>query len=423
MKIQKSNQKINPFGGINFVANDIRKKGVLELIDNELGIRGGLNAYNYSEIFMSLWLIFFCGGDCAEDIAVHLAPHLKKVPGVKAMSADTVLKGQKELATDIVEHETHNAVHQYNDNAKLNSLLLKTLILLGYLKVGGSYDFDFDHQVIPNEKYDSKKTYKKCNGYFPGIAMLNNTPFYIENRNGNSNVKFKQEGTLKKAFELLSSEGIGVNRARMDCGSYAKDIINEVEKHCNLFYIRAMKCDTMREQILSVEKWHEIEINYIKHEVASVKYAPFGGEKTYRLVIMRTAENQGQGNLFTEDARVYRSILTNDIKSTEKEVIEYYNKRGESEKVFDEMNNDFGWGKMPFSFLNQNTVFLIIMAICRGIYKWLVAKYSQVMPFLESHFRIKKFIFRFISVPAKWIKHSGKDILKIFSKAPYELLV
>jgi len=39
MKVQKNNQIINPFGGINFVVNEIRKSGILKLIDNQLGCR------------------------------------------------------------------------------------------------------------------------------------------------------------------------------------------------------------------------------------------------------------------------------------------------------------------------------------------------------------------------------------------------
>jgi len=37
-------------------------------------------------------------------------------------------------------------------------------------------------------------------GYFPGIASINNYPVYIENCNGNSNIKYKQAETLKRAY-------------------------------------------------------------------------------------------------------------------------------------------------------------------------------------------------------------------------------
>jgi len=40
------------------------------------------------------------------------------------------------------------------------------------------------------------------------------------------------------------------------------------------------------------------------------------------------------------------------------------------------MNNDFGWKHLPFSFLNKNTVFMIIIAIIRNIYILMVKKVS-----------------------------------------------
>jgi len=52
----------------------------------------------------------------------------------------------------------------------------------------------------------------------------------------------------------------------------------------------------------------------------------------------------------------YRCILTNDYENSEKEIIEYYNQRGTSEKTFDIQNNDFGWGYLPTSNMAANTV-------------------------------------------------------------------
>jgi hypothetical protein len=161
--------------------------------------------------------------------------------------------------------------------------------------------------------------------------------------------------------------------------------------------------------------------------VCSIEYQPFKhgkGEdkKTYRLVIMREDTGNSQINLFTEDTLAYRAILTSDRKSTEKEIILYYNQRGAEERTIDMMNNDFGWNRMPFSFLEENTVFLIVMMICRNIYSWLIEKYSGVMSDLKNNFRLKKFIFRFITVPTKWIRRGGQWVLKVYSDKPYDLV-
>jgi len=67
-------------------------------------------------------------------------------------------------------------------------------------------------------------------------------------------------------------------------------------------------------------------------------------------VITRIKRKDGQGDLFTGEAYTYRGILTNDMESSNQEVVAFYNARGESERVFDAMNNDYGWSNMPCSF-------------------------------------------------------------------------
>ena len=101
-------------------------------------------------------------------------------------------------------------------------------------------------------------------------------PVYIENRNGNSNVKYRQEETLEMAYSLLAEAGVKIHRSRMDCGSYGKEIIEVVEKYSKYFYIRAMRCDNLEEIIRNIEQWQKVEINYKQYEVTSIEYQPFG---------------------------------------------------------------------------------------------------------------------------------------------------
>ncbi len=66
---------------------------------------------------------------------------------------------------------------------------------------------------------------------------------------------------------------------------------------------------------------------------------------------MREKGKSNQIDMFTGDAFVYRSILTNEGQSTKKQVIEFYNQRGSSEKLFDDINNDTCWKYLLFSFM------------------------------------------------------------------------
>lgn len=423
MKVQKISTTVSPFAGISFVNEEFSKIGLSQLIDNELGRRVKTFGFLYSDIIKNLANVFCSGGSCAEDIQTHLGEHLKSIPGNNVPSADTILRGIKELA---VPNSTFTSkqgnMYGFNINTKLNKLNIKSLLLTGQLQKGTLYDFDYDNQIIATEKYDTKYTYKHNKGYFPGVATIGDKIVYIENRDGNANVKFEQAATLSRAYNLLKENDIKINRSRMDAGSYSKEIIEVVASNSKLFYIRANKSAEVLSQIVKIQTWKTVEINYKIYEVASIPFTQFFGEKNYRLVIMREKSDDNQINMFTGDTFIYRSILTNDSQSTEKEVIEYYNQRGSSEKLFDVMNNDFGWKNLPCSFMNENTAFLIIMAMVKNFYNYFVAKVAGVFGGILPTTRLKRFIFRFISVAGKWVYTGRQWVLKLYTKKRYEAL-
>jgi hypothetical protein len=426
MKTTYSKDKINSFGGINFADHIIDKSSIYQTIDKELGKRGANAIYSYSDLIRSYLLLTLCGGDCAEDISENLHNELTQVKNFQVCSADTLLRMQKELTTPKEIYQSASGIHhEFNVNENLNALMLKLLIDCKQLNPDcKDYIFDYDNQFIPTEKYDSKRSYKKADGYFPGIATINNHPVYIENRNGNSNVKFKQEETLKTAYTLLREAGIKPKYSRMDCGSFDQEVIPVVEANSEFFFIRAQRCASLYEKIKQIDNWEEVEIGFKKYQVASIEYSPFGWKnKTYRYVISREKNNNGQVDVFTADDFKYRAIMTNELKMSDLAIILFYNARGESERLFDEMNNDFLWKKMPFSFLHENTVFLIIMAMCRNLFHFILNFVSKRLDFIKPTFRLKKFIFRFMVVPSKWITRGRQSILKLFSSKQYHLLL
>jgi hypothetical protein len=425
MKITYSKEKINSFGGINFADKIIGNTSLYGTINKELGPRGDKSTYSYADLIRSYFLLTLCGGECAEDITENLRNEMEQVRDFEVCSADTLLRMQKELATEKESFVSETGTeHDFNTNIKMNELMVRLLVECKQLMPGNKdYVFDYDNQFIPTDKYDSKRSYKKANGYFPGIATIGNHPVYIENRNGNSNVKYKQDETLKRAYSLLSKFGIKPKYSRMDCGSFDKTVIPVVEANSEYFFVRAQRCDNLYRKIKEIGNWKDVEIGFKKYQVASLEYSPFGWGKTYRYVISREKNGDGQGDLFTGDDFKYRAIMTNQTDMSDLEVVLFYNARGESERVFDEMNNDFLWKKMPFSFLEQNTVFLTVMAICRNMFHFLTDFISKRVDFVQSNFRLKKFIYRFMVVPSKWIKKGRQHILKLFSTKKYHLIL
>jgi hypothetical protein len=98
-----------------------------------------------------------------------------------------------------------------------------------------------------------------------------------------------------------------------------------------------------------------------------------------------------------------------------RDIVEFYNMRGGKERIFDDMNNGFGWGRLPKSFMAENTVFLLLTALIRNFYKAIMQRIEVKKFGLKETSRIKTFVFKFISVPAKWIKTARQYVLNIYT--------
>lgn len=116
-----------------------------------------------------------------------------------------------------------------------------------------------------------------------------------------------------------------------------------------------------------------------------------------------------------EGEYTYRCILTSDYESRARDVVEFYNLRGGKERIFDDMNNGFGWNRLPKSFMSQNTVFLLMTALIRNFYKAVMQRLETQKFGLRATNRVKTFVFKFVSVPAKWIKKSRRHVLNIYT--------
>ena len=217
--VQIKSEKLTPFGGI-FSITEQFDALLAQTIDSTLGMRCKWYGYQYSEILRSLMCVYLCGGSCVEDVTTHLVRHLSLHPSLRTCSADTILRAIEELTCENTTYQSASGrVYDFNTADKMNSLLVNSLLATGQLKAGFEYDFDFDHQFIETEKYDAKRTYKKFLGYSPGVAVIGDVIVGIENRDGNTNVRFNQKETLERIFKRLEASGVHVARARIFCPS------------------------------------------------------------------------------------------------------------------------------------------------------------------------------------------------------------
>jgi len=341
-KVAIKNENITSFGGIYHIMDVFSKLDFEKLTESVLGKRGSRGkAFSHGSIFGSLFFSYLCGGDCLEDINA-LIGQFRQRPNTLLPGADTVGRGLKELAEEntVYKSETSGKSYSFNTAEKLNTLLLRMIRRMGLIKAGSHVDLDFDHQFVPANKFDAKYSYKQDFGYFPGWASIGGIIVGGENRDGNTNVRYHQEDTLRRIMDRVTSElGVVIERFRADCGSFSKEIIQTVEQRCNTFYIRAANCGSRYENFQQLKEWKNVEIGYEKCDVTSISMDSLIEGKSYRLVVQRSPLKDKDGKQQTDMFGVI-----------EKDIITFYNERGASEKNFDIQNNDFGWLHLPFSF-------------------------------------------------------------------------
>ena len=107
---------------------------------------------------------------------------------------------------------------------------------------------------------------------------------------------FHQQDTLERIYSNLESENIHIKRSRMDCGSCSREIVETVEKHSELFYIRANRCGSLYDSLFALRGWQREQINGIGYELNSIIVEKWEG-KAYRLVIQRERRLDGEQDL------------------------------------------------------------------------------------------------------------------------------
>jgi Transposase DDE domain group 1 len=423
-KVTTSSKNVTPFGGLNLIYKALFKKKLPEFIDQQIGYRSIRAEYSYSDITLSLLGNALCQGSYIADLKELKEKfnnqYFKNIP-----SADTVEYACQELKLpNAIEISDSGVDHQINFNDKLNNALVALSVKTNQLSSAEeNYVLDFDNVVINNDKQDSKKSYKNTKAYHPSFAFIGRLPVHIENHNGNTPAKYRQDKTLKNCFDNLDKNQIKVKHFRADSASYQQLVVDLVSQRSTYFYIRNINFAGFLTHCGKIENWETVEINYEKKEVATTFYKPFDGEKEYRIVVTRALRKDLQADLFSEKAYNYYGIMTNNKEFTNKEVIEFYNDRGDAENSNRYMLNDFNLHHLPFPDMDINTVFMYLMAMGAILFEWTkIILVKNETRGIKLNMRVKAICFKYITVASTFVSRSRQKILQVFSGYEYKIL-
>jgi hypothetical protein len=423
-KVTTSSKNVTPFGGLNLIYKALFNKELPKFIDQQLGCRNIRAEYSYSDIVLSLLGNALCQGSYIADLKELKGKfnnqYFKNIP-----SADTVEYACQELKLpNAIEISDSGVEHQINFNDNMNNTLVALCVKTNQLsKEEKNYILDFDNVVIENDKQDSKKSYKNTKAYHPSFAFIGRLPVHIENHNGNTPAKYRQDKTLGNCFDNLDKNQIKIEHFRADSASYQQSVVELASQRATYFYIRNMNSAGFLAHCGKMENWETIEINYEKKEVATTIYKPFDGTKEYRIVVTRTLRKDLQTDMFSEKAYNYYGIMTNNKKFTNKEVIQFYNDRGDAENSNRYLLNDFNLHHLPFPDMDINTVFMYLMAMGSILFEWIkVVLVKNKTSGIRLNMRVKAICFKYITIASTFISHSRQKILQVFSGYEYKIL-
>lgn len=146
-------------------------------------------------------------------------------------------------------------------------------------------------------------------------------------------------------------------------------------------------------------------------------------DQSFNLVIQRTPI-KGQAELDLENIAnqqeiitkgyIYRAIATNKKQLSEREIIHWYNQRGEdSENRIKELKLDFGRDTLPCSDFNANALYFSISALSYNLF----ALMRQLLPEELSSHRVTTTRWRLYAMAAKVVKTGREYFVKHKSRS------
>jgi hypothetical protein len=232
--------------------------------------------------------------------------------------------------------------------------------------------------------------------------------------------------TLERGIDHLKGEGIKIGAIRIDGAGHQQEVFDLISQYHGMqYYIRGKYAISIWQTLYESKPAEKVTVGEKEAEYIDSEWYTPGGidpENECRVIVYRYEEDNQQLDLF-EGKYSYYVIYTNDWTLSASEVINLYNQRGRTEQNFDRLKNDFNWSHPPFGTLAMNTAYLIFTAMGCQLYHYLLKIISRVFHELDPEARIKRFIFLFVNVVAKWTYRGRRYILNIYSDKVYDRLL
>ena len=399
LKIEYSDKKVTPFGGMKLLKDFIDKTNIEEdLRSVDLPMPQSNAGYDPVDIIKAFWLSIFTGASrfvhadwLRYDTTLQSIFEFKRMPSLATYS---------------------RFFHKFS--LKRNSEVFPILQqkFLEQIDVG-ELTIDLDSTVITRygEQEGARRGYnpKKPgrNSHHPLIAFIDQTKMIANAwmRSGDTNALNSYEHFLNETFDIaLKYKKVGLVRA--DSGFYSDAFLSWFEQR-NLNYIIAVKFyENIKYTIGNITQWVRITRGL---EVASLRFKPVNGKERRYIIVRKESDrfpNSGGKLLFDEPAYRYSAYVTN-IELPVDQIYNIYNTRADCENRIKELKYDFGADNFCLDgfFATEASFRFIMMAYnIMALFKHQVLQTNMRLSTLRSY----------CFALGSWIsEHANQKVLKI----------
>ncbi len=287
---------------------------------------------------------------------------------------------------------------------------------------------DIDATEIISHKADAQWTYKQNQGYMPMVGHIAEVGMVLacDFRTGNTSPAKDNLGFIQQCRSTLPKDCY-IKSLRIDAAGYQTKIIQYCEEQAIHYAIRAKMSANIKAHIESLEDkdWQPLihkngEASQSQSTCRTVHWIS-NHETPLTLVIQRKAiigqfeldMDESGSTEMTGQGYIYRSIVTNQEKWSDSQIIHWYNQRGEdSENRIKELKLDFGGDILPCSDFGANALYFMISALSFN----LLALMRLFLPEDLAHHRAITIRWRLYAMAAKVVKTGRQVFIKMKEK-------
>jgi hypothetical protein len=190
---------------------------------------------------------------------------------------------------------------------------------------------------------------------------------------------------------------------RVDAGPFSFQLVRLLESYDNVIYELAVpQKGALKRKIRALD--------YQTYHGSKREYASFGNAKRRYYVERSLRETASQLDLLEDDRYNFRVVVSNDLHRQPHTLFDHYNKRGDDEKNFAELKNEYALGKMVSGDFQVTKALFWVSYLAFTI----IGIFRKVALRLEyAHYRLRRLRYLLFNTIAYFVNHARQRILNL----------